>query len=384
MRDAEQYVMQPEKEMSMSRDGNEIQLAAGIAVAQSFEHPGGLHSRSQIGTARTKITAREQPWLAAYESLMEQAKRGLERVPEAVEDFNVPGYYIDAEGHRQAMSQLGSDAWVAYSCAVAYQLTPGKERVLYADKAVQVLGAWAMTNKKTSNADGDLAMADAGAGLVFAAELMTDYDGWKKEQRTVFNKWLGAVYLESCTRIAGRSNNWGNWGILGCIASHYFLDFAQALDADMEEIGEKIDKAIAADGSMPDEISRGNNGMWYTYFALAPLTAACQIALNARDVDLFHYKGKDGAGIEQALDYLLRYCHEPEKWPHYRAKDLSLPKPGNWPGNLYEAMYGIYGKKEYEAWINDARPILVYGHHYAWAVPTLMRTQPPPNRDVQK
>ena len=220
-------------------------------------------------------------------------------------------------------------------------------------------------------------MADAGVGLVLAAELMTDYDGWEKGQRAQFTEWLRNVYLKSCERIVGKSNNWGDWGVLGCIASHYFLDDALGLDADIERIRKTINHAIEADGHMPAETRRDKNGIWYTYFAIAPLTAACQIAYNARAVDLFHYKGKEGAGIEQALDYLLQYSREPQKWPHYRGEDLYLPKPGRWPGNLFEAMSGIYGKLEYEAWVEDARPIMVHGHHYAWAIPTLLRTVPP-------
>jgi len=352
-------------------------LVGEIAAAPVFEHPGGLHSRSQVETSRKRITAREQPWTTAFEALLEQAKNGLDRSPEAVSDFNVPGYYSDAEGHRRAMERLSQDAWAAYSCAVAYQLPSGKEKTEYADKAIQILAAWATTNQMTSNFDGDLAMADAGVGLVLAAELMTDYDGWEKGQRAQFTEWLRNVYLKSCERIVGKSNNWGDWGVLGCIASHYFLDDALGLDADIERMRKTINHAIEADGHMPAETRRDKNGIWYTYFAIAPLTAACQIAYNARAVDLFHYKGKEGAGIEQALDYLLQYSREPQKWPHYRGEDLYLPKPGRWPGNLFEAMSGIYGKLEYEAWVEDARPIMVHGHHYAWAIPTLLRTVPP-------
>jgi len=182
-------------------------LVGEIAAAQVFEHPGGLHSRSQIETSRKRITAREQPWTTAFEALLEQAKNGLDRSPEAVSDFNVPGYYSDAEGHRRAMERLSQDAWAAYSCAVAYQLPSGKEKTEYADKAIQILAAWATTNQMTSNFDGDLAMADAGVGLVLAAELMTDYDGWEKGQRAQFTEWLRNVYLKSCERIVGKSNN---------------------------------------------------------------------------------------------------------------------------------------------------------------------------------
>ena len=275
------------------------------------------------------------------------------------------------------MGRLSDDSWAAYSCAIAYQLIEGNERIQYAEKASELLTAWAGTNKRTSNDDGDLAMADAGAGLVFAAELLAPYDGWNKEDREAFRKWITNVYLISCQRIAGRANNWGDWGILGCIASHYLLDDKKGLDADIENIRKKIDKSIAADGHLPHETKRGKRGIWYTYFSLAPLTAACEVAANAQGVDLYHFRGDDGAGIEQALDYLLQYCREPERWPHYQQNDLRLPNAKGYPGNLFEAMHGIYGKSEYESWIDDSRPIMVHGHHYAWAVPTLLRTVPP-------
>lgn len=360
-----------------------LNLSAGIAEAQSFAHPGGLHSRSQIEIAQKKINAGEQSAITAYEALIQQAQANLEKPSQAVEDYSVPGYYIDADGHRKMMGRLSNDAWTAYSCALAFQLTAGKEKVQYAKKAIGIINAWASTNKKTSNYDGDLAMADAGAGLVFAAELMTNCNEWKKEERAEFKTWVRTVYLKSCEKIAGRANNWGDWGLVGMAASYYHLDDAEALDKTVDLLKDKIDKAIEANGSMPHETKREKRGLWYTYFALAPLTSACQIVLNARGADLFHYKGKDGAGIEEALDYLLHYTREPEKWPHHKEADLLPGTPAKHPGNLYEAMFGIYGKKEYEAWIKDARPIMVYGHHYAWAVPTLLRTVTP-QKSVQR
>jgi hypothetical protein len=350
--------------------------AARGAEARKFEHPGGLHSREEIRTARAKIAAGAQSWKKAYQALVKQAGRGLERKPAPIANFNVPGYYGNPKGHRERSKRLHTDVWAAYSCALAYQLTAGNQRSRYADKAVQVLAAWAKVNTRTSGGDGTLVMAYGGVGLVFAAELLSDYRGWSASQRADFKKWVRGVYLKACTSIAGRGNNWGDWGVLGCTASHHFLDDAKGLDADIARIRKKIDASIAADGRMPAETGRGKNGIWYTYFALAPLTAACQVARNGRGVDLFHYKGKDGAGIERALDYLLRYCKAPKKWPHYRGKDLNLPDPRHWPGNLFQAMAGIYGKKQYADWPDRSRPIMLFGHHYAWSVPTLLRTLP--------
>jgi hypothetical protein len=341
-----------------------------------FSHPGGLHSLEQIEISRKNIQAGNEPWSTAYDSLMQEARKNLGKAPQAIADFNVPGYYDDAAGHRKAMSRLSEDAWVAYSCAIAYQLTAGKQRVKYGNKVIQILMAWASINKRTSNYDGDLAMSDAGTGLIFAAELMTGFKGWKRAQREVFKDWVRGVYLNSCTKIAKEPNNWGDWGNLGCMAAHYFLDDKKALNEDIMRVRDRIDQSIDADGSLPQEITRGPRGLWYTYFSLAPLTASCQIALNADSINLFDFKGQDGAGIEEALDYLLRYEKAPDTWPHYKEKNLRKGRPGWYPGNLFEAMSGIYGKPAYETWIRDARPIMVFGHHYAWAVPTLLRPLP--------
>jgi hypothetical protein len=97
----------------------------------------------------------------------------------------------------------------------------------------------------------------------------------------------------------------------------------------------------------------------------------CEIARNARGVDLFSY-----GRLRLALDYLFYYSLYPEQWPHYAGKQTSLPSPSDWPGNLFEAMTRIYGSAEYDAWVADTRPHVVKGHHYAWTVPTLMRPNP--------
>ena len=351
-------------------------MGGSFAGAEGFEHPGGLHSKQQIETTRKQVALGVQPWADACRSLLAEAAANLQKEPQPMADFSVPGFYVDPRGHRDIMGRLSEDAWVAYSCAVAYQVATGESRVRYGDKAIQVITAWATVNMRTGNVDGDLAMVDAGVGLVLAGELMTDYDRWSVKQRKTFSKWVRTVFLTSSMRIVERRNNWGDWGVFGCAAAHHFLDDAAGLDHDMEHIRRKIDQSIAADGSMPLELNRKSNGMWYTYFALAPLTAACQIAVNGRGVNLFHFKGTDGAGIETALDYLLRYCKAPDKYPQYKTAVMGSGSADGWPGNLFEAMSGIYDRPDYANWMKHGRPVMVHGHHYAWTVPTLLQTTP--------
>jgi lysophospholipase L1-like esterase len=342
----------------------------------ALQHPGGLHSLSQLETTRSEIAEGAPIRVAAFEALLRQADQALHIIPKPQEAFNVPGFYIDADGHIAAKKSLANDVWAAYSCAIAYQLVQGPARLAYANKSMEILTAWAKTNREVMGYDGDLAMAYIGVGYVFAVELLSDYDGWQAEDFAAVQLWVSRVYLKSCQDIVGRANNWGDWGLVGSMASHYFLDNEAALTADVELLRQKIDHAIAADGHMPLEVKRGKNGLWYTYFSLSPLTTACEIARNASGVDLFQYKGADGAGIEDALDYLMRFCREPDQWPHYREDDLRLADPHGYPGNLFEAMSAIYGKEAYGAWVEDYRPIMVSGHHCAWSVPTLLSPMP--------
>ena len=46
------------------------------------------------------------------------------------------------------------------------------------------------------------------------------------------------------------------------------------------------------------------------------------------------------------------------------------------PGNLLEAMHGIYGDEKYSDYVAGARPLIYPAHHFAWTFPTLMKPLP--------
>ena len=70
-------------------------FTGSIIKTSAFEHPGGLHTKTLLNTVREKILATEEPQNSAFYSLIDQADSNLSRIPEPVEDFNVPGYYDD-------------------------------------------------------------------------------------------------------------------------------------------------------------------------------------------------------------------------------------------------------------------------------------------------
>jgi hypothetical protein len=321
--------------------------------------------------------------------LITEAEQALVASPHAVADFNVPGYYGQPAASMAAKQGLSDDASAAYALALAYQLDTGDRRTLYATKAVELLNAWAATNRRVSGEDGDLVLCYAGIPLVFAADLLSNYPGWRPEDRDAFKGWVNRVFRRSADKIKGRANNHGAWGTFASMAGAHLTDDADAVNADVVRLKQRIARAIASDGELPDENRRTNSGMWYTYFALMPMTAAAQIVLNATGEDLFRYTAPNGRSLKLALDRFFRHCRNPTAWPYKKpgglfglvyntiypsADELLLPTPSDWPGNLYEAMAAIYGERAWEEWVEKYRPIR---GGRGWIYPTLMRTTAP-------
>lgn len=334
---------------------------------QQFNHPGGMHTADQLSAVRVKVNKKESPYLEAYQQLLLYADSAAAHPTHALENYSVPGYYVDADGHRRNSRALQSDAFDAYACALAFQLSEDKK---YAVEAIRFLNAWGQKNTTYSDADGSLVMAYSGTAMVIAADLVYQATEWKPDDKTKFASWVATVYQKACNEIRNRKNNWADWGRMGSILSAHYLGDATELAENIRLVKSDLADKIAEDGSMPHETRRGANGIWYTYFSLAPITAACWVAYNTTGENLFRYE-QNGRNLKQAIDYLHHYTLQPQEWPWFeKARPGS---PNLWPGNLFEALSGIYGDARYAAYSKPAQPIVYPIHHFAWTFPTLMR-----------
>lgn len=325
-----------------------------------------MHPQAQIDFVKKQIKSQGEPYYTAYQNLIYYADSILNEPTHALVDFAVPGYYVKPKEHRENSLALNKDAFGAYCEALAYKLS-GKKK--YGIKSVAFLNAWANTNKKYSEFDGPLVMSYAGTGLLMAAELMGDCKIWKKAEKEVFAEWVKNVYQKATNEIRERSNNWADWGRFGSLLCASFLNDRVEIATNAALVKSDLFKKVLPDGHMPEETRREANGIWYTYFSLAPMTAACWIIYNATGENIFALE-QDGASIKHSIDYLLYYAKNPEEWPWWEH-----PNKGNhktWPDALLEAMYGIYGNEEYVDFVKDSRPHVYDSHHYAWAFPTLM------------
>lgn len=339
------------------------------AALYAYEHPGGLHPRQQIEYVKRQLRQQKEPYISAFAQLKRKADSALSEGHHAMADFHIPGFYIDQEGHRRNSLALNTDGFCAYSCALAWQLTGQKK---YAEKAVYFLNAWASLNKQYSEADGPLVMAYSGASLVIAGELMREYKAWKKKDRDQFAVWLTGVYRKACRSISVRKNNWGDWGRYGAMLADYYLDDSLDMKENIRLLCEDLPAKIGPDGHLIEEVKREKNGIWYTYFALSPISGSFWIGNNATGQNLF--RAPEGELLKKALDYLLYYNQHPDEWKWYPSPRQGKMDATNtfWPANLIEAMSGVYGEDKYVQYVRPFRPLVYQSHHFVWTYPTLM------------
>ena len=371
-----------------ARDG-----ATAVADAPVDDDPpappgaGLMHTVAQLDFMRAHRT--QPPWSDAYAQLLGEADAALDRIPEPQQDFDVPNGYTDPQGQTAAKERLRQDAFAAYALALGYQLADtGAKRRAYAAKAVEILDAWASVNQRISGADGDLVAMYAGITMIFAADLVMNFDGWSAARRSAFTSWASTVYRHSSDAIKDRANNWGAWGTLGAIATAALVHDSAAVTNEIARLEGRIADTIADNGELPEENKRTNSGMWYTYFALTSMTAAARIARNVAGVDLFAYTAPNGHSLRIALDRDFFYALHPDQWPYplpgglagelwrlvYPCADtVELPTVTGWPGPLFEIMSDIYDVPAWRDWIVGARPLRGY---HAWLYVTLARDTP--------
>jgi hypothetical protein len=325
-----------------------------------------MHPQAQVDYVRKQIEQQTEPCYSSYTQLLHYADSILNMPHNALTDFDVPGYYDKPLEHKANSLALQRDAFGAYCTALAYRLSGDRK---YGNKSACFLNAWSSINKKYSGHDGVLVMAYSGSALLMAAELMSGSEAWAKEDENVFEQWVRHIYSKAVNEIRTHKNNWADWGRFGSLLSASFLDDREEIKENIRLIKADLFDKIAPDGSMPEETKRGNNGIWYTYFSLAPMTASFWLVYNLTGENLFSLE-QNGVSVKMALDYLLYYNRHPDKWTWHNDPRTGRDEP--WPGNLFEAMSGIYNDSDYSDFAAVKRPVIYPIHHFAWVFPTLM------------
>lgn len=340
-------------------------------VAQGFIHPGVLHTQADFDRVKAKLTAGETPWTTAYNKLMTSPHVNLNWQPNPTEKI-VRGGNTIWEPDRDNYPNAYRDIHTAYQCALVWKISGDKA---YAEKAIQILNAWARVCKKVSgDTNACLAIGIYGYQFANAAELMRDYDGWKREDFVRFQDWMRKVFCEPAFGFLEKRNGtkddhyWSNWGlcnVLCALSVGILCDDVYIYNAAMEyykymedhRYGESLHHLVWTlfeDARGPfgylGQMQESNRDQGHATMAVGLAADICAVGTNQGEDAFRHMDDRIAAGFE----YVAAYNAGVDDLPNevYSNVDGSYPAMGsggrgssrsNWPRivNYYENIRGI-------------------------------------------
>lgn len=173
-----------------------------LPVTRPFVHPGLLHTRDDLSRMRQRFSQEQEPWKGGFEKL--RADRYSQF------DWKLSGPVATV-----TRSPLGSpgnvqmvmDGNASYQNALMWCIT-GKEA--HAEKAVEIINAWAKTLTRMDGRDVQLSAGLNGFKFVNAAELIRyTYPGWQPADVARSERMFKEAVLPPIMNFAPHAN--GNW-----------------------------------------------------------------------------------------------------------------------------------------------------------------------------
>ena len=201
-----------------------------LAAEPPFTHPGILHSRAELDFVRAKVAEGQEPWKAAWEALRREPVSSLTWKPKPAADV-VRGPYNNPD---IGGTDLMRDAAAAYSHAIQWYVT--SERA-HADKAIEILDAYATRLKSIGGHDAKLLAGMVGINFANAAEIIRHTSaGWSDAEQQVFALLLGNVLYPIIKDFYPTAN--GNWDaamIQTMLAMGVYLDDREMFQRGLDE-----------------------------------------------------------------------------------------------------------------------------------------------------
>lgn len=170
---------------------------------RGFRHPGGLHTQADFDRIKRQLAEKHPLVTEAYNRL-----KSAEYSQSTIQTYPVETIVRGGTGQNYINAARG--ATMAYQNALRWKIEGTEAN---AKAAVRILMAWAKTCKLVSG-DSNWALAAGLYGYEFAqaAELMRDYEGWKREDFDTFKRWMLTVwYPGNINFLRGRNGTWENW-----------------------------------------------------------------------------------------------------------------------------------------------------------------------------
>jgi hypothetical protein len=340
-------------------------LPASHLNSAVFNFPPGA-----LEQAQARLTTNDPSLKPAFNALLADANKALKARPASVMDkpragasgdkhdyFSTAPYfwpdpskpdglpYVRKDGQRNPESgnehsdspRLGRTSHNAFTLALAYHFTTNEA---YAGHAAKLLRVFFLDPATRMNPNFNQAQAIPGlnhgrgtgmiesrslTGVADAVALLRGSPHWRKADDDAMTAWLNAFLDWALTSKNGRDeraarNNHGMFYdaqvahlALVCGRTNLAREIISAATTN------RFAAQIKPDGSQPLELARADSFM-YSRFNLLAMFDLATLGEHV-GVDLWRYRTPEGAGIRQALDFLVPYVEQPDQpWPFERGK----------------------------------------------------------------
>lgn len=396
----------------------------------------GVYTDTQINKAKNstdpKVIQARKDIIALADTQLSKTSRagGLYYI---LAEYSGTTYLTDAMEHNNEIWAKLEDSDYTLQLAIAYHMTGDTK---YADKAVYFLNSWAssntrclgkayvdyyggeenlpipdLSNYKTpgyyDQSGADSVMNQVMQGFIQAGLLLKGYDRWAQTDKDIFTTWINnsASYYRRFFLPGeyepGKLLN-PEWPVQNAIEGALIQKvLTEAWNGDIETLNgesktymklmlEDAIKPLTLGGyniphMLPAEVLRGNNGMWYTSWALEALTQLTGIFQNTIGVDFFYTKNTHGSSLVDALDKFYYYARHVDEWPWLSGKEWApddvqtggtisrAPLPGQWGGTMYEALSIKLNRSIWAEWATSNGPTTYFSTgRTSFCCPTLL------------
>jgi len=274
------------------------------ANAQSFVHPGGLHTRADLDRMKTQVAAGAHPWIDSWNALITHPKAQNTYTAAAQANMGV------------SRQRASADAVAAYLNALRWYISGDTS---YAVCSRKILNAWACAVNQIPHGQDIPGLMGIGIyEFAVAAEILRLYPNWSSADFNQFKNMMTTYLYPNCHDFLTRHNNtcishyWANWDICNITA---ILSIGVLCD-DTAKFNEAITyfKSGAGNGNITKAIPfiyPGGLGQWqetgrdqeHALLGVGMLASFCQIAWN-QGLDLYGY---DNNRLLAGAEYVARY-----------------------------------------------------------------------------
>jgi hypothetical protein len=347
------------------------QDAYNISMADfEFSHPATVFNAVQRDTIINRIANQKEPQYLTYQQLMGEAQNLLAFTPQPPASMNIMGGYEPDTNLEEMREILWTNSYAAYTTALAYNISGN---IQFAEKAVEILNAWASTGTTFIGADRGLQLGSFFNSMLYAADLLHGYENWQPADRDTFETWWRNKILDDgnvLNVMRTRDNNWKDAAILGVISAAVVFEdtlllkeaviqltsyFYERTDGNVNNPG--VDWKITNDDLgtyLLREVVRneGKSGLTYTAYSLTTMVQAMEIARNA-GFDLWEKETAQGANMQKLISQYFDWSvlNLPFPWN-------SNPNKTSARRNAFEIANNYFDLGEtFQNWIAVNRPL---------------------------